>query len=466
MNNPATSRQDIQQKFSISNHYKPRHIKPTGGNQLTVYSLPMEILYHTIVGAAILAASPFILIRMALSATFRSDILEHHRGGKSLPSFSGCLWIHASSAGEVRVAKIFIDALKKNGAHPPFVLSTFTQTGYDLAKKENIEHVFRLPLDFPLWLNPVFDRLNPSKLILIEAELWPSLLRQCKRRNVPVLLVNGRMSQRSADRYRKILPFFRWIAGAISVFSMRTQADADRVLSLGISSEKVRVTGNVKFDSRTSDALPIEKNPSEKYPWVVFGSTRPGDEGPIMESVLRLKKEMPDLNIALAPRHVDRCQEIESLILEYGVEYERHSQLSQNLEDFRGAVILIDTMGELNHYYARGIVAFVGGGFNPRFGGQNILEPAALGLPVIYGKYMHNFEEEARLLKESGGGIQIENPNELHSTLYRLLTQPEERKRRGQSAEETIRANQGAIQRNIKLINKTQTDKQTSAADC
>jgi len=417
----------------------------------------MEILYHTIVGAAILAASPFILMRMALSAAFRSDILERHRGGKSLPPLSGCLWIHASSAGEVRAAKILIDVLKKNSGHPPIVLSTFTRTGHDLAKKENIENVFRLPFDFPLWLNPVFDKLNPSQLILIEAELWPSLLRQCKRRNVPVLLVNGRMSERSAGRYRKILPFFRWIAEAVSVFSMRTQADADRVLALGISSQKVQVTGNIKFDAQTGDTLPAEKYPSKKYPWMIFGSTRPGDEGPIMESVVRLKKEMPDLNVALAPRHVSRCQEIESLIQEYGVEFKRHSQLSQNLEETRGAVILIDTMGELNHYYARAAVAFVGGGFNPRFGGQNILEPAGLGLPVIYGKHMQNFEEEARLLKESGGGIQIQSPTELYPTLHRLLTQPEERKRRGQSAGKTIRANQGAVQKNIELIRKTQT---------
>jgi len=415
----------------------------------------MEILYHTIVGIAILTVSPFILMRMALSAAFRSDILERHRGGKSLPPLPGCLWIHASSAGEVRAAKILLDALEKNGDLPAIVLSTFTRTGYDLAKKENIENVFRLPFDFPLWLNPVFDKLNPSQLILIEAELWPSLLRQCKCRNVPVLLVNGRMSGRSADRYGKILPFFRWIADAITVFSMRTQADADRVLALGIPARKVLVTGNIKFNARMGDTLKIDRRPSEKYPWVVFGSTRPGDEGPIMESVVRLKKEMPDLNVAIAPRHVNRCQEIESLIQEYGVEFKRHSQLSRNLEETRGDVILIDTMGELNHYYVRATVAFVGGGFNPRFGGQNILEPAALGLPVIYGKHMQNFEEEARLLKESGGGIQINSPTELYPTLHRLLTQPEERKRRGHSAIETIRANQGAVQRNIELIKQS-----------
>jgi 3-deoxy-D-manno-octulosonic-acid transferase len=412
----------------------------------------MEILYHTIVGIVILATSPFILIRMALSKEFRSDMLERHRGGKSLPHLPGCLWVHASSAGEVRAAKIILDALNKNQDHPPIVLSTFTRTGFDLAKKENIENVFRLPFDFPLWLNPLFDKLNPSQLILIEAEFWPSLLRLCERWNVPVILVNGRMSERSANRYQKFPPFLRWITDPVSVFSMRTQADADRVLALGISIQKVRVTGNVKFDARTGDNFPTEKKPSEKYPWVTFGSTRPGDEGPIMESVLRLKEDLPDLNVAIAPRHVNRCEEIESLILGYGVEFTRHSELSKNFEDMKGEIILIDTMGELNHYYAKATVAFVGGGFNPRFGGQNILEPAALGLPVIYGKHMQNFEEEARLLKESGGGIQIDHPNELYSTLNRLLTQPEERDRRGKSAAETIRANQGAVQRNLELI--------------
>jgi len=415
----------------------------------------MEILYHTIVGIVLLAASPFILIRMALSREFRQEMLKRHRGGKSLPPLPGCLWVHASSAGEVRAAKILIDALNKNGNHPAIVLSTFTQTGYDLARKENIEHVFRLPFDFPCWLNPVFDKLKPSQLILIEAEFWPALLRLAKRRNVPVILVNGRMSKRSASRYQKILPFFRWITDPILVFSMRTQADANRILALGVPAHKVQVTGNIKFDARTGDMRPTEKQSAQKHSWIVFGSTRPGDEGPIMKSVLRLKKDLPDINIAIAPRHVDRCQEVESLILEYHVKFKRHSRLAPDKDDAKGEIILIDTMGELNSYYAKATVAFVGGGFNPRFGGQNILEPAALGLPVVFGKHMQNFEEEARLLKESGGGIQIDHPNELYSALHTLLTQPEERTRRGESAAKTIKENQGAVQRNIDIIEQT-----------
>jgi len=417
----------------------------------------MEIFYHTIVAGAILAASPFILVRTVLSPAFRSDLLKRLQGAKPLPSVAGCLWIHASSAGEVRAAKILLEALRKHDNDTPIVLSTFTRTGYELAKKENIENVFRLPPDFPLWLNPLFDKLNPSQLILIEAELWPSLLRLCLRRNVPVLLVNGRMSQKSTDRYRKIAPFFRWITEPIAVFSMRTQADADRILTLGIQPGKVRVTGNMKFDARLGDISQQKEHPDSGKPLrVVFGSTRPGDEGPVMDAILRLKKTLPGLSFVIAPRHLGRCQEIESLILEYGVVFTRHSELTAGDANHKNSILLLDAMGELNHYYAEADVAFVGGGFNPRFGGQNILEPAAFGLPVVFGKHMNNFEEEARLLKESGGGVQIDGPNELYPALHRLLTQPDERKERGQSAAATILANQGAVQKTVELIKQTQ----------
>lgn len=418
----------------------------------------MEILYHTIAAIAVLAASPFILMRMALSPAFRSDILERFVSWKSLPPAPGCFWIHASSAGEVRAAKILLEALRKSGGSPPVFLSTFTRTGYELAKKENIDNVFRLPPDFLPWLIPPFNKLNPSRLILIEAELWPSLLRLCKRRKTPALLVNGRMSQKSADRYRKFPWFFRWAADAVDAFCMRTQTDANRVLALGVPPEKVRVTGNIKFDAPIGHLSRKGKKYNRNH-MVAFVSTRPGDEGPIMEAVARLRRDLPHLNYLIAPRHLERRKEIESLILEYGVKFTLHSQLAPDRGDHKGKIILLDAMGELNQYYDQAVVAFVGGGFNPRFGGQNILEPAAFGLPVIFGKHMNNFEEEARLFKESGGGIQIDAPNALYSTLHRLLTHPEELDRRGRAAAETVRANQGAVRQTIELIRTTQNNK-------
>ncbi|MFQ5451592.1 MAG: 3-deoxy-D-manno-octulosonic acid transferase [Nitrospinaceae bacterium] len=410
------------------------------------------------VGVAILAASPLILARMVLNPSFRSELAKRHRGGRSLPSLSDCLWVHASSVGEVRVAKILIQAMKDLGETRPIALSTFTPTGYDLARKEGIDPVFRLPFDLPYWLNPVFDKLNPSIVILIEAEFWPSLLRQCQRREIPVLLVNGRMSQTSTHRYKKIKPFFHWMTQGVRLFAMRSQTDADRVLSLGVPSEKVVVTGNIKFDfPATQSPTPPGPEKVARPVTLIFGSTRPGDEGPIMEAIRRLREEDPGLNCVIAPRHLERIREVEELIRQYGMEFERDSQIHGGMDGKKGATILVDRMGELNRYYARGTVAFVGGSFHPRFGGHNILEPAAFGIPVIFGKHMDNFQEEAALLKKSGGGIQIDRPGDLFKTLNRLLTRPEELRERGQSAGETIKRHRGAVQKIIELIKKLQT---------
>jgi len=360
------------------------------------------------------------------------------------------LWIHAASVGEVRMAKILISALKIKGETRPIVLSTFTQTGFEQARKEGLESVFRMPPDFPLWLNPIFDHLCPSLLILIEAEMWPSLLRACKCRNIPVLLANGRITQGSTERYKSLHFVFNWIAGNVSFFSMRTQKDADRLLSLGVDPEKVSVDGNIKFDTliSTANVTPgIEKESS----WVVFGSTRPGDEGPAMEAIIRLHEEYAKLNFIIAPRHIERLREVKELIKNYGMRFLLHSEY---LDSSDSRLILLDCLGELNGYYAKACLAFVGGGFNPRFGGQNIIEPASYGLPVVFGKYMNNFEEEARLLVESGGGVQINNPGELYDTLNKLLADRNERQHRGDKARETVFKNRGAVEKTIELINR------------
>lgn len=414
----------------------------------------MEILYHSIIGIAVLAASPFIILKMGLDASFRRDIFDRMSAAESLPPLQDCLWIHASSVGEVRAAKILIQTLKEQTDFP-IALSTFTRTGFHLAVEELDVAVFRLPLDFPIWLNPVFGKIKPRALVLIESEFWPSLLRQCHRRKVPVLLVNGRVSQRSTDRYGKAAWFFRWIAEGIQAFSMRSQTDADRLARLGIPTERITVTGNIKFDAPGPEQWnPVETGASGKPLTVVFGSTRPGDEGPVMEAVTHLRKAFPDINYVVAPRHIQRCQEVASLIKEFGLSYELHSRLTIPLEERKGALILLDRLGELNAYYEKAAVAFVGGGFNPRFGGQNILEPAAQGIPVIFGRHMNNFEEEARLLAESGGGIAIDSPQELGAVLEKLLNDVAERNRRGQAAWKTLRENRGAVERNIGLLKK------------
>ncbi|MZH03310.1 MAG: 3-deoxy-D-manno-octulosonic acid transferase [Nitrospinae bacterium] len=413
----------------------------------------MDFLYYVLTGGLLILASPFLILRALVSSSFRNQIKGRMEGANSLPELKDTLWIHASSVGEVRLAKILIAGLIKEGESRPIALSTFTPTGYALALEEKLPNVFRLPLDFPLWLNPVFARLKPAKLVLIEAELWPSLLRQCKSRNVPVIQVNGRVSEKSVQNYGKFPAFLLWMTESIGKFSMRSKTDANRFLQLGVAKDKVLVTGNIKFDVTSIDTedefTPQLKDDSMV---LVFGSTRPGEEGPIMEALVQLQKEFPDLIGVIAPRHMERCREVEDLIREFEVEY---SLLSKQEDLTNCKTLLIDSLGKLNAFYKKATVAYVGGGFNPRFGGHNILEPAALGKPVLFGRFMNNFEEEAKLLKEFQGGLQLQNIEELYDVLKRLLSNADERQKLGQNAEQTVKTNSGALRKNIELIRST-----------
>ena len=278
------------------------------------------------------------------------------------------------------------------------------------------------------------------------------MLRQCKRRSIPVIQVNGRVSEKSVRSYRKFPAVLLWMTESIGQFSMRSQTDADRFLQLGVANKKVLVTGNIKFDLTSEAEDTFQPQWKDDSMILVFGSTRPGEEGPIMEALVRLQKEFPNLVGVIAPRHMERCREVEDLIREFEVEY---ALLSKQGDLTNCTVLLVDSLGKLNAFYKSATVTYVGGGFNPRFGGHNILEPAALGKPVLFGKFMNNFEEEAKLLKQSEGGLQLQNIEELYDVLKRLLMNPDERQKLSQSAEKTVKANSGALRKNIELIRST-----------
>ncbi len=407
----------------------------------------MRLIYHTIVGFAILVALPLIALRIIFSSDFRFDLFERIFGYKVIKPLNSCIWVHAASVGEVRLAKTIILALKKSEVTRPIIISTFTSSGFDQAKKEGIENVFRMPPDFLLWINPLLKNLCPAILVLVEAEMWPGIIFECSHRKIPVLIANGRITEKSAHRYQ-LFPFiFKWIAEKISFFSMRTEKDADRVLDFGVSPEKVRVDGNIKFDFFVSgEDSSLEEKESN---WVVFGSTRPGDEGPVMEAITKLFQEHPDCKFVIAPRHLQRLSEVKELMVDYDIEFKLHSETSNS---GNSRLVLLDQLGELNGYYRKACLAFVGGGFNPRFGGQNIVEPASYGIPVVFGRHMSNFKEEARLLVQSGGGIQINSPKELYGILNQLLTDQEKRQHLGRKARETIVNNRGAVNKTIELI--------------
>ncbi len=417
----------------------------------------MDTIYHIIIGIGLILASPVVLIKMIFNPKFREEVRARLFQWKELPKYRSTIWVHAASVGEVQMAKLFIRALQEKYDDKQIVLSTFSPTGFELALEENLCPVFRLPIDIILLIRPLIKRLNPSVLILIEAEFWPALLRQCGLKGIPILLINGRMSERSFEQYKKIQPVFHWLTFAFYRFAMRSPLDADRVRRLGTRKDRILVTGNMKFDGIPpvhSSNSSFNQNGSST---IVFGSTRPGDEAIILDTIHKLREKNPLLHFVLAPRHIQRTEEVEKMILKKGLEYQLHSKLKNPISETQPFLILVDVLGKLNTYYKEAVVTFVGGGFNPEIGGHNILEPAVLGKPVIFGKHMHNFEEEARLLTSSGGGIQIDEPGLLYPTLKDLIDHPKEIERRGQLAAQTVEDHRGAIYRNLQLVDEILT---------
>ncbi|MCZ6512952.1 MAG: hypothetical protein O6857_03405 [Nitrospinae bacterium] len=409
----------------------------------------MGIAYNIIIAAALLLLSPYGLIRGVLDSAFRTELIQRLRQWKSVPPQTGSLWVHASSVGEVRVAVLLIQALQRKFPGRAVVLSTFTQTGEALARDALGCPVFRLPLDLPFLIRPLLKRLDPAILILIEAEFWPNLLRACFRKQIPVMLANGRLSAKSFLRYRKLKPWFLWLTAAVRVFAMRSQTEADRLLQLGIEPYRVKVAGNMKFDALSAEAAPALKVPQIGENTVIFGSTRPGEERAIAKAISQFRQNPLNWKFIIAPRHMQRCREVEGILRDSGLTVTRHSELQKVADNGPAPVVLVDTLGVLNDYYRTGKVAYVGGGFDPKHGGHNIVEPALWGLPVLYGKHMGNFEEEARLLAESGGGIPIERPEDLAQVLATLLSDPKEIQRRGALAAETVERQQGAVDRHV-----------------
>ncbi len=411
----------------------------------------MDVLYHTIITAGLLAASPFFLLKALFSKPFRREMKERLGGWRNLKTPDRPIWIHAASVGEVKLALTLIEHLKcAIPDHPP-VLSTFTSTGFELAKSANACPVFLMPPDSPVFLTPLLDRLQPAQLVLIEAELWPGLLRTCHRRGIPMIQLNGRMSEGSMNRYRNLNPLFPWMAEGVHFFAMRTKVDAARIKKLGLADCRIGVTGNMKYDAMVT---PRTNGDGSDSNLIVFGSTRPGDEDAALDAIEQLKPEFPQARYVIAPRHMDRIDEVETLIRNRGLEVVRHSRMQEE-RNFSPFIILVDQLGVLNDYYEMAQAAYVGGGFRPEFGGQNILEPALCAIPVLFGPEMQNFEEEAALLKDSGGGIQLESPQALHPMLKFLLENPQERVQLGQQAGGAVMLQRGAVDRNIEIIRES-----------
>jgi len=313
------------------------------------------------------------------------------------------IWIHAVSVGECVAAKPIIAALKREIPGAQIALSTTTDTGQELARKMEasgeVELALFFPLDLPFVVVRVLNALSPQAIGFVETELWPNTLHLARRRGIPTFLLNGRVSDNLFQTAPKLGPVWGWMSGNVSGFLMRGADDAQRLKKLGVSGNKIEIVGDVKLEAPPIPSQSLRRQWREKLGLrkeilLVGGSTHDGEELQLLRAFASLREDFPDLRLALAPRHVERCAAVASQIEAQGWQVARRS--SNEKPDER-AVFLLDTVGELADFYAAGDLAFVGGTLISR-GGHNLLEPVLRGVSVVFGPSIDNFRAQAQLL--------------------------------------------------------------------
>ena len=379
---------------------------------------------------------------------------------KSISSGSKVIWIHAVSVGEMKTASILAPLLREKFPSHKIIFSSVTHTGNKVARTVATpeEEVFYLPFDLSFITNKVVKTIKPELFLCLETELWPNLISSLHRFNVKTILVNGRISNRSYIGYKRIRLIVSRLLRKFSLILMQSEQDAARVLDLGAPKERIFTVGNLKFDllllgpgnrrHEIRDKLGIGKEES----LLVAGSTHRGEEEIILDCFLRLKREYKNLKLLIAPRHVERTQEIEQIIARHNLTSLRYSTNGPTGQRATGnEIIILNIIGELKSIYSAADIVFIGGSLVKK-GGQNPIEPAALSRPVIFGKYMFNFQDVAKSFLENKGAIQVQDKDGLYSSIKLLLNDSAEKKRLGVNAKHTVDKNSGSSQRTIDLI--------------
>jgi 3-deoxy-D-manno-octulosonic-acid transferase len=374
--------------------------------------------------------------------------------GKALNTRS--LWVHGASMGEVQAAAALVRSLRERHPEIPVVLTTVTATGRDRVHAlfgEQVQARF-LPLDLPGSVRRFFYRVKPRVAVIFETEIWPNLYHECARRRVPLVLASARLSTRSVSRYRRMAGLFKTILSQDVMIAAQGESDAERFRSIGADPKKTHVTGNIKFDLELPPDVVArgkalrDQHAANRKVWIA-GSTHAGEEEIILEAHRCLRQTTPDALLILVPRHPSRFGEVADWLTREGVRHVRRSQ--GGASDATTEVLLVDTLGELLSFYAASDVAFVGGSLVP-IGGHNLLEPAALGLPVLTGPHCFNGSDVARLLIERGAAEVIHDASELNRKLSALLADEGARQRIGALGRASIEDNRGALKNLLSLI--------------
>lgn len=421
----------------------------------------MYLAYSLLLSLGLLLLTPYFLFQALAHRKYITGLRE--RLG-SLPKINDqpVIWLHCVSVGETQAARPLFEQIKQKFPQHALVVSTVTLTGQKLARdifRTQAAKVFYFPFDWRWCVRRALNAINPAAVLVMETELWPNFLRECKTRNIPVALVNGRISRKSFGRYQAIGLFLRRVLSCVTIAVMQSERDAERIRALGMSAQSVFTAGNLKFDSGSyshkSTDVKARFGLTGDVPLVLAASTHAPEEKIVLESFKSLRQDR-SARLMLAPRHPERFNEVAELIRGSGLSWARRTS-PPVAADADASVILLDTIGELPATYSLATAVFVGGSIVDR-GGHNVLEPAAHGVAVITGAHTHNFHAIVDLLNEANAIVQLppvqgaEAVAALTEVLRRLLADAEWRAQLATRAKQLVTANQGATERTMKLI--------------
>jgi 3-deoxy-D-manno-octulosonic-acid transferase len=426
---------------------------------LNLISSLYSFLYSAALGVGMLASLPYWLFQMVRRGKYRKGLTERlgrvpsrlRLPGKKEP----VIWIHAVSVGEVLAVAGLVEEIQRRFPRHGVFISTTTDSGQALARKRFGEaNVFYFPLDFAFAIRPYLRTLRPEMVVVAETEFWPNFMRLARASGARIAVVNARISDRSWPNYRRFRPLLRRLLDNVDLFLAQTPEDAARLQDIGARPERVRVTGNLKFD------IPVPAQPAMVEsmrksiaaegagPVLVCGSTVEGEEPLLLRAFENLLAQYPRAVMILAPRHPERFAAVAALLNQMSVRFCRRSFFRRSLwqgEPLAGGVLVLDTIGELAALYALADIAFVGGSLVPR-GGHNIIEPAQYGVATVVGNHTENFRDIVSLFA-SRDAVRIAGPAEMPLVLLELLANEEERRALGRRAAETMQSQRGATLR-------------------
>lgn len=424
----------------------------------------MFILYH-------LLATLILIVFFPIFYLFKNKSRFQERLGLDLPNLGesgiGRLWVHALSVGEVLSAIPLLDALKNRYPSREIVLSVKTATGLEIAREKlqsKVDYILPMPLDFWWSVRRMIKYINPSIFILVETDIWPGLILSLKKSGVKTILVNGRVSPHTGKSYIRWRFLIKRVLAMIELFLVQTEIDKYRIIGGRLFPDKVKVTGNIKFDRKWKSLKDKERkrwlnllNLKNGLIWVA-GSTHNPEEKIILNVFGQLLKLFPDLSLIIGPREANRFDEVYYLARDLGFKVIRKTELPAgppaSPESRRAGkynVFILNTLGELGQIYGLADIAFVGGSL-AQIGGHNLLEPASFGISVLFGPYTYNFTTMSQSLIKCGGGKMVSDESELLHVMLELLGQKSEREQIGKRAKEFVEQNQGALDRVMEIL--------------